>query len=112
LNHICDHLNESSDCLSGTQYHDLFQVWVKTVQYKEMLRILDTLNDVKSVPERIEDALNAKMFTNAINLILSTANILKNPDFSQISALREVQRIVEYRKGVHAFGIPCFSLNN
>jgi exocyst complex component 4 len=33
---------------------DLLELWVKSVQYKEMLRMLETIEGMKAAPERIE----------------------------------------------------------
>ncbi|CAG8608081.1 1861_t:CDS:10 [Dentiscutata erythropus] len=71
---------------------DLLQLWFRSQQYKEMIRILDLIEDFKGAPEKLEGLLREKHFLTASNLLLESTRMLEKKEMIGISALSDLRR--------------------
>ncbi|KAJ9088765.1 exocyst subunit [Entomophthora muscae] len=75
-----------------TQRSDLNLLWSKAKQYKEMLHILDLLDEIKMVPDRLESLFRDKYYLTGIRLLISTLKTLDTPALAPIKATAEIRR--------------------
>ncbi|KAI0216777.1 exocyst subunit [Massospora cicadina] len=75
-----------------TQRSDLNVLWSKAKQYKEMLHILDLLDEIKVVPDRLESLFRDKYYLTGIRLLISTLKQLDTPALAPIKATTEIRR--------------------
>ncbi|CAG8757762.1 25105_t:CDS:10 [Gigaspora margarita] len=75
---------------------DLLQLWFRSQQYKEMIRILDLIEDFKGAPEKLEGLLKEKHYLTASNLLLESTRMLEKKEMIGIGALSDLRR---YFKG-------------
>ena len=61
-------LRDSRDTL-GAKRADLVQMWQKSQGIKESLRLLDTVENLKNIPDRLENLLAEKRFLEAVNVL-------------------------------------------
>ncbi|RHZ59662.1 hypothetical protein Glove_362g4 [Diversispora epigaea] len=78
---------------------DLFQLWIRSQQYKEMIRILDLIEDFKETPEKLEGLLREKHFLTASKLLLDSIRMLDRKEMIGIGALSDLRR---YLKAQHS----------
>ncbi|CAG8550348.1 2665_t:CDS:10 [Diversispora eburnea] len=78
---------------------DLFQLWIRSQQYKEMIRILDLIEDFKGTPEKLEGLLREKHFLTASKLLLDSIRMLDRKEMVGIGALSDLRR---YLKAQHS----------
>ncbi|CAG8616127.1 15332_t:CDS:10, partial [Racocetra fulgida] len=71
---------------------DLLQLWFRSQQYKEMIRILDLIEDFKGAPEKLEGLLREKHFLTASNLLLESTRMLEKKEMIGIGALSDLRR--------------------
>ncbi|KAJ3075448.1 hypothetical protein HDU98_008066 [Podochytrium sp. JEL0797] len=70
---------------------DVFPLWVKSIQYKEMSDILDTIEMLQKVPDKIDSLISGKFFYMAVTTLVSSLNVLNAPDFLKIGALSTIR---------------------
>ncbi|KAJ3334079.1 hypothetical protein HDU76_011603 [Blyttiomyces sp. JEL0837] len=81
---------------------DLLHLWVKSIQYKEMSRILDVMEDLRKVPDKIDALLNSKLFLSAVRLLTSALRTINSDDCSEIGALENIRsRLEELHSSLH-----------
>ncbi|RHZ43763.1 hypothetical protein Glove_856g10 [Diversispora epigaea] len=78
---------------------DLFQLWIRSQQYKEMIRILDLIEDFKETPEKLEGLLRENHFLTASKLLLDSIRMLDRKEMIGIGALSDLRR---YLKAQHS----------
>lgn len=81
-----------------TQRSDLNVLWSKAKQYKEMLRILETLDEIKLVPDRLETLFRDKYYLTGIRLLITTLKSLDTPELAPIKATAEIRRTLNKLK--------------
>ncbi|TPX38723.1 hypothetical protein SeMB42_g06582 [Synchytrium endobioticum] len=79
---------------------DLLHLWVKSIQYKEMMRILDTIEDVRRTPEKVETLMQGKFFLSAVKTLLNATKSLKSREFSEIGAVAIIRQHLQQLKDV------------
>jgi exocyst complex component 4 len=70
---------------------DLLELWVRSVQYREMMRLLDVVEDLRRAPDRIQSLIHAKHYLNAVTVLLATIKTATSSDFCDIGALNDVR---------------------
>ncbi|KAJ3293376.1 hypothetical protein HDU79_000412 [Rhizoclosmatium sp. JEL0117] len=81
---------------------DVFPLWVKSIQYKEMMHILDTIEMLQKVPDKIESLITGKFFFMAVTTLMSAIGILHAPEFQDIGALSNIRtHMVEVQETLH-----------
>lgn len=88
-------LISAKDALS-TRRVDLLQMWNMSQQYKEVIRILDSIEELKTVPEKLENFLSEKHFLTAVDLLMDALKTAEKKDLMDIGA---VQDLFNYLKG-------------
>ncbi|CAG8762508.1 15791_t:CDS:2, partial [Acaulospora morrowiae] len=71
---------------------DLLQLWFRSQQYKEMIRILDLIEEFKGAPEKLEVLLREKHFLTASKLLLESIHALERKEMIGIGALSDLRR--------------------
>ncbi|CAG8595158.1 9440_t:CDS:10 [Acaulospora colombiana] len=71
---------------------DLLQLWFRSQQYKEMIRILDLIEEFKGTPEKLEVLLREKHFLTASRLLLESIHTLERKEMMGIGALSDLRR--------------------
>ncbi|OBZ83789.1 putative exocyst complex component sec8 [Choanephora cucurbitarum] len=71
---------------------DLLNLWDKSQQYKEMLSILETIEELRTTPEKIENMMDSKLVLGASKLLVSSTKQAMNKDMIKIGALDDVRR--------------------
>ncbi|KAJ3012377.1 UNVERIFIED_CONTAM: hypothetical protein HDU68_001241 [Siphonaria sp. JEL0065] len=83
---------------------DVFPLWVKSIQYKEMMHILDTMYGANShkVPDKIESLIGGKFFFMAVTTLMSSLAILNAPEYQDIGALSNIRiHLIEVAETLH-----------
>jgi exocyst complex component 4 len=62
----------------------------RSQQYKEMLRLLETMERLQAVPDKIEHLITEKQFLKAVNILSEALRVLAEPEFAGIGALQDV----------------------
>jgi exocyst complex component 4 len=108
-----DRLRKLRDTLSTTKETitkkggDLSIALNRSLQYKEMLRLLETMERLQSVPEKVEHLITEKQFSKAVNILSEALGILATPEFANIGALQDVSAYLKTQEGVLS---PPFAL--
>lgn len=66
-------------------------LWIKSLQYKEMTRILETIVELLSAQESLERLINQKKFSYVVMLYRSTEKTVNNADLAEIGALENIR---------------------
>ncbi|GAA5800243.1 hypothetical protein HPULCUR_005668 [Helicostylum pulchrum] len=77
---------------------DLLNLWYKSQQYKEMLSILETIEELRTTPEKIDAMTESKHFLGAAKLLVSSLKQIMNDDMMQIGALDDIRRTLSTQK--------------
>jgi len=107
-----DRLRKLRDTLTSTKGTitkmggDLSMALNRSQQYKEMLRLLETMERLQSVPDRIEHLITEKQFSKAVNILSEALRILAQPEFANIGALQDVAAYLKTQEAVYL--VPSF----
>ncbi|CAB4383870.1 unnamed protein product [Rhizophagus irregularis] len=74
---------------------DLLQLWFRSQQYKEMIRILDQIEEFKEIPEKLEALLREKHFLTASKMLLDVIKTLGKKEMAGIGALSDLRRYLK-----------------
>ncbi|CAG8497625.1 8122_t:CDS:10, partial [Funneliformis caledonium] len=74
---------------------DLLQLWFRSQQYKEMIRILDQIEEFKETPEKLEVLLMEKHFLTAAKMLLDAIKTLEKKEMIGIGALSDLRRYLK-----------------
>ncbi|KAG2192041.1 hypothetical protein INT46_011644 [Mucor plumbeus] len=78
--------------------NDLLNLWYKSQQYKEMLSILETIEELRTTPEKIDAMMESKHVLSASKLLTSSTKQALSKDMMQIGALDDVRRTLASQK--------------
>ncbi|KAI9362487.1 hypothetical protein DFJ73DRAFT_756768 [Zopfochytrium polystomum] len=98
-------LNDCKELLQCKRF-DLLHLWIKSVQYKEMTRILDVMSDTTSLsdslqraPEKIDGFIQTRQFLPAVRLLMLSLRLLAGPECVEVGALEGIrQRLNEIKE--------------
>ncbi|KAJ3011813.1 hypothetical protein HKX48_006633 [Thoreauomyces humboldtii] len=94
-------LEDSKEWLQCKRF-DLMHLWLKSIQYKEIARILDAIEDMQTTPDRLEALIQGKYYLTAVRLLLSAMRTLAEGECADIGALEAVkQKLQEIRESIH-----------
>ncbi|KAJ3217398.1 hypothetical protein HDU67_007981 [Dinochytrium kinnereticum] len=79
---------------------DLLHLWVKSIQYKEMNRILDLIDELQKTPEKLETLIHGKFYLTAVRTLISTLRTLNGDDLCEIGALESIRSKLEDLKNI------------
>ncbi|KAL0580816.1 exocyst subunit [Marasmius crinis-equi] len=83
-------LQESKDSL-GTKRADLVQLWSRGQTLEEMMRLLDQIEHLKSMPDLLETLMSEKRLLQAAVLLVKNLKIINKPDMLEIGAVSDLR---------------------
>ncbi|KAJ3120618.1 hypothetical protein HK100_012723 [Physocladia obscura] len=94
---VADMKSDLEWCKELLQCHkyDVFPLWVKSIQYKEMMFILETIETLQKVPDKVESLISGKYFYMAVTTLNSSLETLNFPEFRDIGALGNIRTHLE-----------------
>ncbi|KAL0486151.1 exocyst complex component [Acrasis kona] len=81
--------------LLASRANDLAQLYANYLQHTEFLNILNQVEEVKSVPEQLQKAIDSKHYLYAVNMIIKYAEVLKQNQLKSIKALHQIRQDLE-----------------
>ncbi|KAI9476110.1 MAG: Sec8 exocyst complex component-specific domain-containing protein [Benjaminiella poitrasii] len=78
--------------------NDLLNLWYKSQQYKEMLSILEIIEELRTTPEKIDMLMESKHVLSASKLLSNSLKQAMNKDMMQIGALDDIRRTLKSQK--------------
>ncbi|TKY85669.1 hypothetical protein EX895_005209 [Sporisorium graminicola] len=88
-------LRDSREAL-GAKRADLVQMWQRSQAVKEALRLLDLVEHLKSVPDRLESLMAEKRFLESVNLLVRSLKTIDKPEVAEVGATNDLRA---YLKG-------------
>ncbi|KAI8063832.1 Sec8 exocyst complex component-specific domain-containing protein [Gongronella butleri] len=70
---------------------DLWNMWSKTQQHKEMLSLLESIDEIKNTPEKLVTLTSDKHVLTAARLLMTTIKTVDSPDMKKIGALDDLR---------------------
>ncbi|KAJ3563576.1 hypothetical protein NP233_g8850 [Leucocoprinus birnbaumii] len=83
-------LKESKEAL-GNKRADLVQLWSRGQMLEEMIKILDEIERLKSVPDLLETLMSEKRLLQAAILLVRSLKIINKPDMMEIGAVSDLR---------------------
>ncbi|KAI0654199.1 Sec8 exocyst complex component-specific domain-containing protein [Cubamyces menziesii] len=85
-----DALQEAKETL-GSKRADLVQLWARNQTVEEMMRILDQIEHLKSVPDALESLILEKRLLQAAALLVRSLKLINKPDMLEIGAVSDLR---------------------
>ncbi|KAJ7275219.1 Sec8 exocyst complex component-specific domain-containing protein [Mycena haematopus] len=83
-------LQESKDAL-GSKRADLVQLWARGQVLEEMMRLLDQIEHLKSVPDLLETLMSEKRLLQASVLLVRSLKIINKSEMLEIGAVADLR---------------------
>ncbi|KAL0951436.1 hypothetical protein HGRIS_008128 [Hohenbuehelia grisea] len=83
-------LQEAKEAL-GNKRTDLVQLWSRGQTLEEMMRLLDQIEHLKSVPDLLETLISEKRLLQASVLLLRSLKLINKPDMQEIGAVSDLR---------------------
>ncbi|TDL28204.1 hypothetical protein BD410DRAFT_818641 [Rickenella mellea] len=83
-------LQEAKDAL-GNKRSDLVQLWSRGQTIDEMLRLMDQIENLKSVPDVLESLMTEKRLLDASVLLIRSLKTINKPDLLEIGAVADLR---------------------
>ncbi|KAF8973579.1 exocyst complex component sec8 [Flammula alnicola] len=83
-------LLEAKEAL-GSKRADLVQLWNRGQTLEEMIKILDQIEHLKSVPDLLETLMSEKRLLQAAILLVRSLKIINKPDMLEIGAVSDLR---------------------
>ncbi|KAI0830535.1 Sec8 exocyst complex component-specific domain-containing protein [Trametes gibbosa] len=83
-------LQEAKETL-GSKRGDLVQLWSRNQTVEEMMRILDQIEHLKSVPDALESLILEKRLLQAAALLVRSLKLINKPDMLEIGAVSDLR---------------------
>ena len=83
-------LEKSKEWLECKRF-ELLHLWVKSIQYKEMTRIMDLIDELQKTPARVETLVEGKFFLTAVKTISNALRTLNSPNLVDVGALEGIK---------------------
>ncbi|KAI8827584.1 Sec8 exocyst complex component-specific domain-containing protein [Chytriomyces cf. hyalinus JEL632] len=81
---------------------DIFPLWVKSIQCKKMISILETIETLQGVPDKIESLISGKYFYLAVTCLMDSLATLSSSEYVDIGALLNIRsHLEEVKKNFH-----------
>ncbi|KAI8353061.1 Sec8 exocyst complex component-specific domain-containing protein [Mortierella sp. GBAus27b] len=74
------------------RHADLVQLYNKSLQYKDMIEMLDEIEELKQVPAKLEALVREKHFLTAVTLLVSASKTIAKPEMASVGALSDLSR--------------------
>ncbi|KAI9250189.1 Sec8 exocyst complex component-specific domain-containing protein [Phascolomyces articulosus] len=108
---VLQHINDSQDRVAQMKNSlrkckgellekrtDLLNMWHKSEQHKEMLNLLEIIEEIRSTPEKVERLMNSKYVLSAADLLMQSTRTVNSKDMKQIGALDDIRRTLDGQK--------------
>ncbi|MBW0461217.1 hypothetical protein O181_000932 [Austropuccinia psidii MF-1] len=89
--------NNNSTSSKGTEMKIL---QTKREMLQEMLKLINTIDKLKQVPERLERLITSKSFLSATVLLVRSLKVINNPQLSEISGLSDLRSYLVNQESV------------
>ncbi|TFK86165.1 hypothetical protein K466DRAFT_493353 [Polyporus arcularius HHB13444] len=83
-------LQEAKETL-GSKRADLVQLWTRNQTVEDMMRILDQIEHLKSVPDALESLILEKRLLQAAALLVRSLKLINKPDMMEIGAVSDLR---------------------
>ncbi|KAG2350162.1 hypothetical protein BDR05DRAFT_978965 [Suillus weaverae] len=83
-------LMEAKEAL-GNKRADLVQLWSRGQVLEEMMRLLDQIEHLKSVPDALETLMSEKRLLQASVLLVRSLKLINKPDMQEIGAVSDLR---------------------
>ncbi|KAI1789788.1 Sec8 exocyst complex component-specific domain-containing protein [Ganoderma leucocontextum] len=83
-------LQEAKETL-GSKRADLVQLWTRNQTVEEMMRILDQIEHLKSVPDALESLILEKRLLQAAALLVRSLKLINKADMQEIGAVSDLR---------------------
>ncbi|KAI0756775.1 Sec8 exocyst complex component-specific domain-containing protein [Daedaleopsis nitida] len=83
-------LHEAKESL-GSKRADLVQLWTRNQTVEEMMRILDQIEHLKSVPDALESLILEKRLLQAAALLIRSLKLINKSDMLEIGAVADLR---------------------
>ncbi|OUM68033.1 hypothetical protein PIROE2DRAFT_4316 [Piromyces sp. E2] len=70
---------------------DLMQQWTQSIEYKEMIQMLDTIDELREAPDKVLELISSKHYLTATKYLLKYLEIANNIDYQSIGALDDIR---------------------
>ena len=87
----------ASQSLLHCKKDELKRLWLESTENRHVLQLLDQIEDQMQVPERVSDFMNRKKYLHAVQLILSSLQVLDSK-LRTVEALSEVRNCLTSKK--------------
>ncbi|KAG0333567.1 hypothetical protein BG000_009064 [Podila horticola] len=74
------------------RHADLVQLYNKSQQYKDMIEMLDEIEELKQVPAKLETLIREKHFLAAVTMLVSASKTITKPEMASVGALSDLSR--------------------
>ncbi|EKM84205.1 hypothetical protein AGABI1DRAFT_52016 [Agaricus bisporus var. burnettii JB137-S8] len=85
----------------GNKRADLVQLWSRSHQLEEMIKILDEIQRLKSVPDLLETLMSEKRLLQAAILLVRSLKIINKPDMMEIGAISDLRSYLVGQEMAH-----------
>ncbi|KAI1311904.1 hypothetical protein EDD11_003266 [Mortierella claussenii] len=72
------------------RHADLVQLYNKSQQYKDMIEMLDEIEELKQAPTKLESLIREKHFLSAVKLLVSSSKTIIKPEMASVGALSDL----------------------
>ncbi|PWN29329.1 hypothetical protein BDZ90DRAFT_230216 [Jaminaea rosea] len=103
-------LRDSREAL-GSKRADLVQLWHRQQSVKEALRLLQTVEQLKNVPDRLETLLSEKHFLAAVSLLVKALKAIESAEMQEIGATADLRAYLRSQEG-HLLEILVEEIHN
>ncbi|KAI8146190.1 hypothetical protein BJV82DRAFT_600834 [Fennellomyces sp. T-0311] len=77
---------------------DLLNMWHKSEQHKEMLNLLEQIEEIRSTPEKLDRMMANKHVLGAAELLMNSTRTISSKEMKQIGALDDLRRTLDGQK--------------
>ncbi|XP_024537637.1 exocyst complex component SEC8 [Selaginella moellendorffii] len=96
-----------ADCkkLLGARHKQLQQQWYRSVILRNVISLLDQIDNVSKVPAKIEQYISEKRYYSAVQLHIQSISMLEREGIQGVGALQDVRAEFSNMKGVLFFKV-------
>ncbi|RXM31571.1 Coatomer subunit gamma-2 [Acipenser ruthenus] len=76
---------------------ELRKLWIEGIEHKHVLNLLDEIENIKQVPQRLEHCMSSKHYLHATDMLVSAVNSLEGP-LLQVEGLSDLRLELHMKK--------------
>ncbi|KAI8340907.1 Sec8 exocyst complex component-specific domain-containing protein [Chlamydoabsidia padenii] len=80
------------------KHTDLLNMWSKTQQHKEMLNLLEIIEDIRLTPEKLDNLTSSKHVFSAATLLVNALKTINSKELMDIGALDDLRNALNSEK--------------